>query len=991
MEASVCALQGQTLQPIPPISAGPGYQLYALTSNEGYIYPDQLTQSEGWICDVASPADITFAQTTWGGLLVGVSSVTAQAQILGKAIINALEGHRGVPSEVMDTLSPFDQYRRAIAGDDEVWCSNIAAIFTRACTCFGIPARIIALSNVQTAGLSFDLDLAPSHATTEIYDPASNSWVWIDLTFYMLGMQLAGDGLINAAELQRSINDPVKVNLLTAIEYVPSTQSTVTEALTASDQFDDLQWYFMPITVLSLYRAEQYSGLPTYLQSNEDFIFPINSNLTISAIQGQTTSTGISVQLLSGMPNFANFQWSETYSSSGPPLLPVQTSSSGLFQFSFSNTTATVGQAVEFSFVATDTSGHSSLPGTLIIYYYSPAFYAQYGSDETGQMEIDMDGFSFGSTSVANWIVDVPQSADVSFAVTQWGGVTSSGHTPTQNAQAIAQEIINSVQGHTGQSSILPGVTPFAAFQAAVSGGATLGSADVAGILAHACNCLGIPARMVGIGSMALGGTVTDEIFDNSLNRWVWLDPWDSILGISMQNFGLIDSAEIQRCFEYTGRLANLSVINYNPALQTTSSGALSANAELDLLTDYFGEGVSLLYEMSAPIAAFPLSGTIVPGYYNGGRTEGFLLQNNAGIPLYTGTGSSTTPFQTNLQWWTGSNYSGWGDSTARIVTGDFNGDGKTDFILHDSHYGALFTATGNPGNPFTITWLWTPSLNSGGWTDPGAVIVAGDFNGDGKTDFIIHNSTSGAMFTATGNVATPFAVTPMWQPGVAWGNWGDPGAEIIPGNFMGSGRTDFIIHDAKYAALYIATGKASAPFTHTQLWNPSTNAYGWADGLMETITTGDFNGDGRMDFIVQDGQKGALYTATGNAAQPFTVTWLWAPGVQLGGWGDAGAKIVVGDFNGDGKSDFIIYDAQYAAVFYGTGNPVAPFIGNQLWNPSYNPDGWATSGPVSVIAGDFNGDGKTDFIVTSSTRGALYTATGNASTPFAVTWLWGH
>ena len=99
----------------------------------------------------------------------------------------------------------------------------------------------------------------------------------------------------------------------------------------------------------------------------------------------------------------------------------------------------------------------------------------------------------------------------------------------------------------------------------------------------------------------------------------------------------------------------------------------------------------------------------------------------------------------------------------------------------------------------------------------------------------------------------------------------GDPGAKIIPGDFNGDGKTDFIIYDAHYAALYTATGDLSNPFTWMPLWNPTFDPDGWAAGNPVTITTGDFNGDGRTDFLVQNSDASALFSGTGLLNQPFS------------------------------------------------------------------------------------------------------------------------
>ena len=50
-----------------------------------------------------------------------------------------------------------------------------------------------------------------------------------------------------------------------------------------------------------------------------------------------------------------------------------------------------------------------------------------------------------------------------------------------------------------------------------------------------------------------------------------------------------------------------------------------------------------------------------------------------------------------------------WSAQNYDLYSGDFNGDGKTDFIIHNLQYAAQFTATGSSTNPFTCQSLWAP------------------------------------------------------------------------------------------------------------------------------------------------------------------------------------------------------------------------------------------------------------------------------------------
>jgi len=226
-------------------------ELYAASgkSAPGYVIVQEsdidlaTSQVEDWIIDRATDEDIAFARETWGSALEQQPTPVAKARELARAILDAMEPHRGIPSDLMRT-NPLEQYRRAVSGEDHVWCGNLADIFIRACTAFDIPARKIGMNRILSKEKGYSLMLAEGHATTEIFDETLNRWVWIDLTFSILGMDLAGYGPVNMAEFQRYLNDPVLAKGLRANVYDPKTHSEKTVPALESESRNALQNYF---------------------------------------------------------------------------------------------------------------------------------------------------------------------------------------------------------------------------------------------------------------------------------------------------------------------------------------------------------------------------------------------------------------------------------------------------------------------------------------------------------------------------------------------------------------------------------------------------------------------------------------------------------------------------------------------------------------------------------------------------------------------------
>jgi hypothetical protein len=343
------------------------------------------------------------------------------------------------------------------------------------------------------------------------------------------------------------------------------------------------------------------------------------------------------------------------------------------------------------------------------------------------------------------------------------------------------------------------------------------------------------------------------------------------------------------------------------------------------------------------------------------------------------------TPQGDVYQWWTKF------DDGANIIPGDFNGDGKTDFIRQEKN------AWDNESiNNFNIYFsrgdgyfdLVTPQ---GGvyqdWLrfDYGANIIPGDFNGDGKTDFI--RQEKGEWDDETSNSFNIYfskgdgnfdIITPNIQDYQTFLRF-DPGANIIPGDYNGDGKTDFIRQekggwdDDTIASFQIYVSRGDGYF---DIITPESGVY--QDWLRfdygANIIPGDFNGDGKTDFIRQE--KGGWDDETSNS---FNIYFSKGDGnfdiitpniqdYQTFLRFDPGSNIIPGDYNGDGKTDFIRqekggWDDDTIASFQiyvsrgdGYFDIITPESGvYQDWlRFDYG---------ANIISGDYNGDGYDDFI----------------------------
>ncbi|WP_271998670.1 FG-GAP-like repeat-containing protein [Nannocystis radixulma] len=322
------------------------------------------------------------------------------------------------------------------------------------------------------------------------------------------------------------------------------------------------------------------------------------------------------------------------------------------------------------------------------------------------------------------------------------------------------------------------------------------------------------------------------------------------------------------------------------------------------------------------------------------------------------------------------------GQHGADIVTGDFDGDGRTDIAVTGARdWKSIPVALSRGDGDFEVL---TPGL--GEWparaTADNAQLLTGDFDGDGKTDLALLGPESWQTIPVALSVGDgSFTLVDKPSPDFA-ARASATGVRIVTGDFDGDGRTDIALTGGrKWSTVPVALSNGDGSF---RMVESADQTFAAAAAAADTVVlAGDFDGDGKTDLALTGASTSkALHVALSKGDGTFTVT--AQPTGELGGWAEEiDAHVLAGDFDGDGKTDL-------ALVGKADTLPVARSRGDgtfELAARATTTFGSRIKAGANVIVGDFDGDGRSDMAMTGpSTWSTIPTAYSQGDGSFTVT-----
>lgn len=244
-----------------------------------------------------------------------------------------------------------------------------------------------------------------------------------------------------------------------------------------------------------------------------------------------------------------------------------------------------------------------------------------------------------------------------------------------------------------------------------------------------------------------------------------------------------------------------------------------------------------------------------------------------------------------------------WGgmNSSHKVVVGDYNGDGIADRAIYNGSdwfiisslatdntvANGFYTVRGGSDNFIPWGWSWGSThipLNGN------AVVMPGDFDGDGITDRAVYETNSGAWTSLSTRADALMAVTWRWQNG-------NPALPLWRNNFIGTIGLDH---------------------------------------RMTTPVVGDYDGDGVDDLVHVGDASGKWFYFSSLEGKIDSIGDSWTA------WKNTAASnrtILVGDFDGDGKMDPAFVDKAERKFYVRSSRTGGDGIDRTIKYVSYNPN----------------------------------------------------
>jgi len=301
----------------------------------------------------------------------------------------------------------------------------------------------------------------------------------------------------------------------------------------------------------------------------------------------------------------------------------------------------------------------------------------------------------------------------------------------------------------------------------------------------------------------------------------------------------------------------------------------------------------------------------------------------------------------------------------------DIDGDGWIDLAGASNSVDAIeiYRNRGLGGEITTASFDAILSINLPGSNTNGTGLMFADLDGDGLKDMISSSGTSGfsAAFITFRNISTPGNIA--FEAPEIWSASSDETPIAHIADLDGDGRPELMSGEGS-----IGTTTGTYFWADQNISTPGDIEFGPAIGFFNgtvingfsAVTTGDLDGDGKLELIVTHGQ-GQSFTILRNISTPgapaFENTFTISTGIR---------SLTPADVNMDGKID-LVWKAGLAGDIYirlNTNSGGALSLSDFATEVILTGD---VAGYGGISIADINGDGKPDIVATDNTDAGVY------------------
>ena len=252
------------------------------------------------------------------------------------------------------------------------------------------------------------------------------------------------------------------------------------------------------------------------------------------------------------------------------------------------------------------------------------------------------------------------------------------------------------------------------------------------------------------------------------------------------------------------------------------------------------------------------------------------------------------------------------------------------------------------------------PSAAEWGKGSVGDVPVFADIDGDGVNDLIVWRAPTGTWYWLTSSSGYSPAAAGTQQ-------FGDQSLGDVPlaGDIDGDGKADLVVWRESTGTWRWLTSSSGFTTQGSKQWG--------SDGLGDVPLLADIDGDGRADLVIWRGTTGTWYWLTAATAFDYAQS-----GQRQWGTAALGDRPLVGDIDGDGRADLIVWRASTGTWYWLTSSSQYDYAAarSKQW-------GDQSLGDVPIAA-DFDGDGRADLVVWRASTGMWFWLRSSANYAYA-------